>query len=124
MLTMIVDDEALILEEMSDGLSLMGIQSYTANSVNQALEGLQKKPEINWVITDLRMPNKSGEILIRQTNETIKRKIKFIVMSGHGGDKLIEDNLKSSFPNVVGFIRKPVSFEQLQELAKKILNTP
>ena len=121
---MIVDDEALILEEMSDGLSLMGIQSYTANSVNQALEGLQKKPEINWVITDLRMPNKSGEILIRQTNETIKRKIKFIVMSGHGGDKLIEDNLKSSFPNVVGFIRKPVSFEQLQELAKKILNTP
>ena len=124
MLIMIVDDEALILEEMSDGLSLMGIQSYIANSADQALDGLQKEPEINWVITDLRMPNKSGETLIFQTNETIKRKIKFIVMSGHGGDKLIEDKLKSSFPNVVGFIRKPVSFEQLKELAKKILNTP
>lgn len=121
MRVMIVDDEEYIAEELSDALDFLGLQTFSVHSADQALEGLRKETNIDWVITDLRMPNKSGEILISEVNETIGREINFIVMSGHGGDEFTQEKLKSSFPNVVDFVRKPVSFDTLQELVTKTL---
>lgn len=121
MRVMIVDDEEYIVEELCDALDFLGLQTFSVNSADQALEGLRRETKIDWVITDLRMPNKTGEILIAEVNETIGRRINFIVMSGHSGEEFTQEKLKSSFPNIVGFVRKPVSFDTLQELVTKTL---
>ncbi len=109
---LIVDDEPDILEEACEALTGEGYAVHCAGGVNRALEILGANPEISLVVTDLKMPGKSGPDLIREVRRDPGRRIAFIVMSGHGSPSVKADGINiEDFP----FLRKPLDIEELIE---------
>ena len=55
---LIVDDEEMLTELLSDYLQDCGYAAYTANSSDRALELLQKRPDL--ILLDINMPGTNG----------------------------------------------------------------
>jgi DNA-binding NtrC family response regulator len=116
---LIVDDEPLILEEMTETLNEAGYQAFSAVSVDRALELLNVNPEISLIITDLKMPGKTGIDLINDVNKNNIKSFQFVIITGHGsasmeGFNLISENHK--------FLLKPVDITLLLTTIESCLN--
>lgn len=123
---LIVDDEPDIGEELSEIFEFHGIKTIVETSAEKAYLRLKGDNAIRFVITDLKMPGMTGVDLIGRISSEAHGAVKFVVMSGHGGDEDTEELIKKKFVDVVDFVRKPVSLERLREvidLAKKILGS-
>ncbi|MCH8104868.1 MAG: response regulator [Proteobacteria bacterium] len=81
---LVVDDERDILDEIEETLTEEGYEVICAAEVNAALEALRTHSDINLVVTDLKMPGKSGADLINEARTDFERDISFIIISGHG----------------------------------------
>lgn len=77
---LLVDDEPFILDEVASLLESEGYCVVTADNYSQALTLVEQHPSLLLVITDMRMPGKSGIDLISQLQG---RNLAFILMSGH-----------------------------------------
>jgi len=101
---LIVEDGADIREIMSSTFNKIFKNTYTAND---GLEGLEKfkeiKPDI--IISDIRMPNMSGNEMIEKIKE-ISPNTPVIVVSGHG--RMIKKTNQADL-----FLEKPIKFDQL-----------
>lgn len=75
---LIVDDEIMICKMMAMHLKEYDVEF--ATSFQRAMEILNENP-IHLVITDVRMPGKSGYDLIKEMN-SIQKKIPVVIMSG------------------------------------------
>lgn len=116
---LIVDDEPYILEEASEALADEGYRVHCAGSVNEALEILHQDQGISLVITDLKMPGKTGADLIRETRQRLRSEMLFIVMSGHGSPSVNADGIKiEDFT----FLRKPLDTQALIEAVESKLS--
>lgn len=85
---------------ISLGAMQEGAICHTANNATQAITILNAHPEIEVVITDKKMPDMSGNELIRWINHQLPF-IKTILISGDITDDKIEGN--------TGYIEKPPS---------------
>ena len=105
---LVVDDERDILTEVDEALTLEGYENFCVENVDDALDYLRRDADIALVVTDLKMPGKSGVDLIHQARSEFTRDIAFVVISGSpetfGLD--IEE-----FP----YLRKPVDIDKLLE---------
>lgn len=81
---LVVDDERDILDEIEETLTEEGYEVICVAEVNAALEALRTHSDINLVVTDLKMPGKSGAELINEARTDFERDISFIIISGHG----------------------------------------
>ena len=101
---LIVEDGEDIRSIMSSTFNKIFKNTYTATD---GLEGLKKyeevKPDI--IISDIRMPNMSGNDMIDKIKE-LSPNIPIIVVSGHG--RLIKKTNKADL-----FLEKPIKFNQL-----------
>ena len=77
---LIVDDEPLILEEMAELLGIEGYAVVSAESFDEALALVARHKKLRLVITDARMPGKSGFELVTCLQG---RNLAFILLSGH-----------------------------------------
>ncbi|MCY1276530.1 Transcriptional regulatory protein FixJ [compost metagenome] len=119
---LLVDDEEDILLELSDMLESEGFRCYTAQSVSQALEHLDKHPEIGLVITDLRMPEESGLRLIQKLRTQASRQnLPVIVTSGHAE---MNDVIEVLRLQVLDFYPKPIYYERLLDTLDKLFPYP
>ena len=107
------DLNILIVE---DGADIRDIMSSTLgkifNSTRTAVDGLDglekyKKEQPDLIISDIRMPNMSGNEMITAIKE-INPNIPIIVVSGHG--RLIDKENKADI-----FLNKPIKFDKLVE---------
>lgn len=81
--TILVDDEEDILPEYQEMLELAGIDSITTSNPEEAFRIVCNNPEIELVITDMRMARLDGASLIRQLKDSLPdRKLRFIVITG------------------------------------------
>ena len=62
---LIVDDEVVIAEELSEFLTSFDYPCQTAISVDQALEAVDRDENISMILTDMRMPGRDGSELIQ-----------------------------------------------------------
>jgi len=110
----------MILELMSEALTEEGYQCLTASNVDTALGVVKTTPGIALIITDLKMPGKSGSDLIKAVQAAGgDPKPKFIVMSGHAGPNINEGDIDlGSFP----FLTKPLGIESLVEQVRAVLS--
>lgn len=115
---LIVDDEVDILEETFEALADEGYRAHCASSVNEALKILQQHRDISLVVTDLKMPGRSGADLIREVRQGLRPEMLFIVMSGHGGRSMSSDK---TFPEDIACLKKPLSIAELIEAVEKTL---
>jgi DNA-binding NtrC family response regulator len=115
---LIVDDEEMILELMAETLTDTGYECFVANNVDAAVEVVKTTPGIVLIVTDLKMPGKTGADLIKIVEAECEQEIKFIVMSGHGSPRIEENGVDiASYP----FLRKPLGIESLIEKISSVL---
>ena len=107
---LVVDDEAMIVEEMIEAFDGRGLHCGGATSADQALALIRADPEIVLVVTDLKMPRKSGMDLIAEARRITDRQIIFIVVTGHGG-MTQKEALEAQ--EVFTVLHKPISVKAL-----------
>jgi DNA-binding NtrC family response regulator len=117
---LIVDDEEIILEEASETLTEEGYECFVASSVKAAVEVIETTPGISLILTDLRMPQRSGADLIKIVEEKFGQDIKFIIMSGHASPSIETDDIDLE---LYSFLRKPLDIDNLIEMVDSVLET-
>lgn len=105
---LIVDDEPMIREFLSDLLTLRGHRLRTADSSSSALEELQMQP-CDLVITDVFMPSTNGlDMAARIRGDYPHTRI--VVMSGHSSGP---DRKDPRWSAIDAFIGKPFTNQEL-----------
>ncbi len=115
---LLVDDEPFIAEEASEALTDEGYDCIAVDSVDAAMKTLKNNPDIAVIVTDMKMPGKSGADLIREVREGLAPDMKFIVMSGHGG---ITVGMNGVDIKAYPFLRKPLDIFELIGSVKTVL---
>ncbi len=112
----VVDDEADIVNEILEALADEGYECVGAKSVDAAMETLEKDPDIRIVVTDLKMPGKSGTDLIVEARQAFDREFCFIVISGHENSSVDVDMEQLE---IFDLLRKPIDTDVLLETVRR-----
>lgn len=80
---LIVDDEAPIRDSLGELLTACGFDVTTADCVDAAIKVLEKRTDIETIVSDLKMPVKTGLDLLKYVNEK-KRNIPLVFLTGYG----------------------------------------
>ncbi len=80
---LIVDDEAMIAEELSEFLESLDYPCASATSVDDALGLIDRDETITLILTDMRMPGKDGIDLLKALSTFEDRDFQCVVISGH-----------------------------------------
>lgn len=100
---LIVDDESLIAKAHERALKSAGYSCDTAGNVDEALRKLDEEPA-DLVLTDVKMPGKSGIELTRLISKD-QPFVAFVIVSGVDDPKIAELALQRG---VYGYLIKPV----------------
>ena len=106
---LLVDDETSFVEAMAERLALRNFKAIVANTGDEALAQLEKNPELDVVVLDLRMPGMGG---IETLNE-IKKKhplMSVVILTGHATVKTSVEAMKTG---AFEYLEKPYDIEQL-----------
>ena len=107
---LIVDDEVVIAEELSEFLTSFDYPCQTAISVDQALEAVGQDEKISMILTDMRMPGRDGSELIQILQDMPDREFEYVMISGHLD---ADEDLKHINVTDVTLMRKPIDIEAL-----------
>lgn len=88
----------------------------TAESGMQGIDTLNSNPDIEFIISDLKMPEMNGLEFIHKVKE-INNKIPCMILSGYHQTTEIYEALNSGI--IVDYVIKPAKSEQLNELILK-----
>lgn len=112
---LIVDDEPdlepLIMVRMRRKIKAGVYGFHFARNGVQALEVLNKHPEIGIVISDINMPEMDGLTLLEQIRK-VDPNIRAIIVSAYGDMRNIRTAMRRG---AVDFITKPLNFEDFEE---------
>jgi DNA-binding NtrC family response regulator len=114
---LIVDDEEIILEEVAETLTDEGYECFVAATVDDAVDIVESTPGIIVIVTDLRMPKKTGADLIKIVEAKWGQNIKIIVMSGHG---TVSSEKSSVDLTLYPFLKKPLNINSLLEAVDSV----
>jgi len=114
---LLVDDDTTALDLMCDILSEKGYDVDISSSVNEAIEKL-KSQHYHALITDLKMPGKSGIKLLEYMVSTYPD-IPVIMLTAYGTVQTAVEALKKG---AFDYIAKPVQLEELAMALDKAIN--
>ncbi len=112
---LIVDDEPYIRDVLGEMLSLLGYESFSAESGKVALEILHNHPDIKLAIIDYSMPEMNGLELLKKIREKDPG-IKVVFSSGYTK----EDIRDVATGDLITFLQKPYSIENLKKAINKL----
>lgn len=113
---LVADDEKNIVSGLKEGFEDEGYSVLTASNGKEAWNILNKN-NVDLVITDLRMPEMSGNELIKQISSHYPT-LPVIALTGHGN---IETAVQTMREGAVDFLTKPFDFDKLSLIVKKSL---
>lgn len=104
---LIIDDEALIVEEICEKLTFHGFHCCGTGSAEAGLALIISNPDISIVLTDIRMPGMNGLEFCRAVKQVIpdERDLVLLVMTGHAG---INEALETFKVGALDFLTKPI----------------
>lgn len=110
---LLVNDEPDIRGELAETVADAGFPYFTASAVGEARALLADHAEIGIIVTDLRMPGKSGLALLESEPppSSLERRREFVVMTGHG-DKA--EAIQALRLGVLDFLEKPFDPDALR----------
>ncbi len=114
---LVVDDEKNIVSGLKEAFEDEGYSVLTASNGKEAWNTLNKN-DVDLVITDLRMPEMTGNELIKKISSSYPT-IPVIALTGHGN---IETAVQTIREGAVDFITKPFDFDKLLLIVKKSLD--
>lgn len=109
---LLIDDDEDILIELHESMVTLGFVCVCANNISEGLSAMDSNPDIDLIISDLRMPDQSGLRLLQILNERDEhsRRIPIIITSGHAD----MDDVIGLFRNgAVDFLPKPIHYDHL-----------
>ena len=112
---LVVDDEQSIRRlcmTVGQGLNFSCAEAETAEAALELLEGAPS----DLIVTDLKLPNLSGEDLLRKIKELSPR-TEVAIMTGHGS---IESAVEAMRQGAYDYIEKPFRVERLRQLLKRM----
>jgi len=113
---LVVDDEKVILDIMSDFLGSEGYQVVTASNAKQALQRLEEG-EFDLVLTDLKMPGMSGMELLEEIKSRYMRPY-VIVMTGYG---TVESAVECIKKGAFDYLQKPFKMKEVESVVARAL---
>jgi CheY-like chemotaxis protein len=113
---LIVDDEKNIVMSLSDYLEA-DYNCYKAYSVDEAIKIMTDYP-MDVVISDVRMPGKTGFDLIRWLKEN-KPKAKTIMMTAYGSDSVKRAIRKEG---AIFYFEKPIDYSEIRNIIEHIFS--
>lgn len=111
---LVVDDEPIIQEAMSDFLHRQGHSVSSCSNAHQAIERVQKD-EVDLVLADILMPGMDGLTLLSKLQE-IQQDLPVIMMTGHG---TMDTAIQALRRGASDFLRKPINLEELLAALEK-----
>lgn len=116
---LLLDDEIEIADEVADYLSGRGIRALGIFTPAMLEDELGRMEEVRVIVTDLRMPGRSGFDFIRSIREKFPdRRLSFVVMSGFISSEDVE---MGEALGVAYFLRKPVAPRELFDVILPLL---
>ena len=113
---LVVDDEQDLAKQLAHGLSIMGFTVVVVFSATEARLQLAARPDIEVVITDVRLSGEDGlalaEEISRETDERRAREV--VVISGNASS---EDTARAERAGASDFLTKPF---RLHDIAKAV----
>lgn len=113
---LVVDDEVQIQELMVALLAADGYRVRAVGSAREALESL-KSSSVSLLITDVKLPDLDGIVLLQQACE-IDRRMIGVVMTGHGSVDLAVQAMKAG---AAEFLMKPFENDVVLLTIKRLL---
>ncbi|UTC75857.1 sigma-54-dependent Fis family transcriptional regulator [Treponema sp. OMZ 792] len=113
---LVIDDEKNIREGLAMALEDEGYGVITADNGKTGLD-IALKEDVDLVITDLKMPELSGEDVLREVISKTPG-VPVIVLTGHG---TVETAVEAMRMGAYDFLTKPLDLERLFLLAKRAL---
>lgn len=105
---LIVEDEPLLRWNLTEFVSKdLGIQVLEAPDGEAALEAMEKLPEINFVVADIRMPGSLDGLSLSYRIRQLYPDVEVLLTSGHFHPP------SGTLPPGVSFIPKPYSAEEI-----------
>lgn len=104
-----VDDEENIQITLANIFKNLEVDFLIAKDGTDALDLLKSNQDIDYVITDINMPNINGFELIREIQNQ-NQKIKFLVLSAHSETSYIK---KANNLNIKNYLVKPLDIIKL-----------
>ncbi|WNZ72922.1 sigma-54-dependent transcriptional regulator [Borreliella garinii] len=114
---LVADDEKNIREGIAAYLEDEGYFVFTASDGEEALETIENE-NLDVIISDLRMPQISGEKLLKIVKEK-NFKIPFIILTAHG---TVDSAVDAMREGAYDFLTKPLDLERLLLIIKRSLN--
>jgi response regulator RpfG family c-di-GMP phosphodiesterase len=114
---LVVDDERVIREILSDFLSLEGYVVRTVEDGQEALRELQRR-SYNLVISDLKMPNMGGLELIEKIT-SLQIPVLTVIMTGFG---TVETAIEAMKQGAYDYILKPFKVEEVVHIVQRGLD--
>lgn len=115
-MVLVVDDEKMIRELLGDTLEAIGYNTLTAEDYNQAI-GILKSENVDVIITDVILTDRSGIDLIKVVKEKYPR-MPVLAISGKGvPEKQVLE------VGADGFLIKPFRIGKVEELIEKTLRS-
>ncbi len=113
---LIVEDEAILLMLVAETFRDAGYQVYEAGNGIAAVEILETHPEIDIMISDIRMPGMNG-YEVTNAALALRPTLKVVLMTGY-----TEEQIPQNIANAgISILRKPFDIEQIPLLASNIL---
>ncbi|NIM14447.1 MAG: SpoIIE family protein phosphatase [Candidatus Aminicenantes bacterium] len=112
---LIIDDNVDLLEYLKDFFMIYNYEVILAENGNEGIEKFREfSPDI--VISDIRLPDKSGNIVVKEIKE-IDKDVPIIVITGYSDHNLILSAMKNG---AVELLKKPFKPKDLKYLISKI----
>jgi CheY-like chemotaxis protein len=115
---LVVDDDELVLDLVTDGLERVGLTVLTASDGAQAVDLFQERhSEIDCVLLDLSMPNMGGAEAFTCLRQ-IRADLPVILVSGYSEE---ESTKKFAGKELAGFLQKPFGLAALKTKLREVL---
>jgi DNA-binding NtrC family response regulator len=107
---LVVDDEPMILEILSEFCASLGMKVYEAPDGEGAFRKVETNPEIEVLVTDIRMPGLDGPGLVNRALG-LRPEIKVIFVTGYATYR------SAAWPT----LRKPFDLDELEDAVRRAL---
>ena len=115
---LVVDDEAILRESLSRTLQRTGYSVVTAGSAEEALALLEGGTHVRTVITDIKMPGRSGLDLVEEIQHSTPQ-LPVVLITAHG---TIESAVSAMKKGAYDYIRKPFTADEIEIVIGKALD--
>ena len=119
LIILVVDDNRSAADALARVLSKQGHEVSTAYDGQTAIQTLQSRPELDVVLTDLKMEPIDGMAVLRAARQC-RPPLEVIVFTAYGAVDIAVEAMRLGARD---FLTKPVTVEQVQLRLKQIVNT-